>query len=175
MNTTYGNWIDFQWRCITLCNDLFPDYKPRVSTIYDYLHPHDNSDFYENPDANILCNYVKDTFSIRIYLIGNETCIPDSMCKYVFEHDETYTLVENEPISDNIRMNLNTFINFGRPLTHPIKQLYEFENDSEFLCAIERADVTLEERIKRAVLEMGRQTAIRSESPIGFRSFDHTG
>ncbi|CAF4412851.1 unnamed protein product [Rotaria socialis] len=168
LNTTYGNGTDFQCSFITLCNNLFPDYKPIVSPIYDYLPPNDNNDFYENPDANILCNYVKNTFPIRIYLIGNETCIPDSMCKYIFEHDETYTLVENEPISDNIRMNLHTIINFGRSLTHPIKQLYEFENDCEFFCAMKRADADRKERIKRAALEMGRQIAIRSESPIGF-------
>ncbi|CAF3209776.1 unnamed protein product, partial [Rotaria sp. Silwood2] len=79
LNTTDENLFDFQERLIYLCDALFGDYEPRICTIYDYLPADEVIDFNEKPEADILCNYVKSLSPIRLYLIGNELHIQNSV------------------------------------------------------------------------------------------------
>ncbi|CAF1146475.1 unnamed protein product [Rotaria sordida] len=184
LNTNDENLFDFQERLIHLCYDLCGDYEPRICTIYDYLSSNTSSNFYENPYADILCNYVKNLSPIRVYLIGNETFIPNSVSKYFFENesnDDTAdeygtkpTFIENEPISEFIRQNLANILNSTRSLTNGIIQrLNEIANDIRFPAALERANVTIQGREMVADIQLQQQAIARSESPIEFSASFH--
>ncbi|CAF4855248.1 unnamed protein product, partial [Rotaria sp. Silwood2] len=139
LNTTDENLFDFQERLIHLCYDLCGDYEPRICTIYDYLPADEVIDFNEKSEADILCNYVKSLSPIRVYLIGNELHIQNSVSKYFLknelyngttnEYDEKLTFVENEPIRESIKMNLVNLLDVRQLLTNVIiKRLDQIKN-----------------------------------------------
>ncbi|CAF3438992.1 unnamed protein product [Rotaria sp. Silwood2] len=184
LNTTDENLFDFQERLICLCNDLCGDYEPTVCTIYDYLPSNESIDFYENPDADIIYNYVKKLSPIRLYLIGNETFIPNSISKYFFEneindidqneYDTKYSLVENQPIDIHIKLNLANVLDSTRQLTNVIiKQLDHIENDIKFPAALERANVTIQGREMVADIELQQRAIACPESSFGFSTSFH--
>ncbi|CAM2708668.1 unnamed protein product [Rotaria socialis] len=174
LNTNIDNLLDFQPRFLQQCNDLCPDYEPTVCTIYDYLPQNESGEFDRNPDAALLCNHVKRLSLIRVYLIGNEAYIRNSMCKYFFQceshatnlvgYNETYTLVENEPIGANIMNDLNRIINVELPVTRVIKQLREIADDPHFYGALECSNANLERR---------ERPAVRPDTPEGYSSTYH--
>ncbi|CAF2743226.1 unnamed protein product [Rotaria sp. Silwood2] len=184
LNTTDENLFDFQERLICLCNDLCGDYEPTVCTIYDYLPSNESIDFYENPDADIIYNYVKKLSPIRLYLIGNETFIPNSISKYFFEneindidqneYDTKYSLVENQPIDIHIKLNLANVLDSTRQLANVIiKQLDHIENDIKFPAALERANVTIQGREMVADIELQQRAIACPESSFGFSTSFH--
>ncbi|CAF2079761.1 unnamed protein product [Rotaria magnacalcarata] len=161
LNASIDNLLDVQQRLLQQCNCLCPDYEPTVCTIYDYLPQNENGEFDRNPDAALLCNHVKLLSLIRVYLIGNEEYIQDSMCKYFFQYEShatnlvgynaTYTLIENEPIGANIMNGLNRIINVELPATRVIKQLREIADDPHFYGALESSNANLERRERLAI------------------------
>ncbi|CAF2044872.1 unnamed protein product [Rotaria magnacalcarata] len=179
LNTTDSNTYDYQQRLLESCYRLCGEYEPSVCTIHDYLPSYINSDFYKSEDANILCNYVTGICPIRIYLVGNEICIPDSMCKYAFEHElhntnrfqdhDTYRIVKNEPISASVQLDLRKILNIGEQLVNVIIQEYhDIENDIEFATALEHSNSNLRGREKSTNMKLQESVASSSESPFEF-------
>ncbi|CAF3165508.1 unnamed protein product [Rotaria socialis] len=122
LNTNIDNLLDFQPRFLQQCNDLCPDYEPTVCTIYDYLPQNESGEFDRNPDAALLCNHVKRLSLIRVYLIGNEAYIRNSMCKYFFQCE-----------------------------SHATNLLREIADDPHFYGALECSNANLERRERPAV------------------------
>ncbi|CAF1162711.1 unnamed protein product [Rotaria sordida] len=179
MNATEENLIDFQERLICLCNNLCGEYELRICTIYDYISSNENIDFSQNPDAAILYDYVKKLSPIRLYLIGNEEKIGNSVSKYFFENesddgniDGYYgkpTLVENEPVNESIGRNLANKLGIRRPLTNvTIKQLNQLQDDIKFPDALEEAHLTIQQREMVADIKLRQRATARSESPFEF-------
>lgn len=89
---------------------------------------------------------------IRIYVVGNEECIPDSMCKYFFDketcdttlvdYDKTFTLIRNEPIGLRIQEQLERILNTSRPwINMGIKEFDQIRADSTlFRQALDRVN-----------------------------------
>ncbi|CAF4691106.1 unnamed protein product [Rotaria socialis] len=179
LNTTDGNTHDYQQRLLESCYRLCGEYEPSVCTIHDYLPPYTNSDFYKSEDADILCSYAIGICPIRIYLIGNEICIPDSMCEYIFEHElhntnrlqdhDTYRIVKNEPISASVQLDLTKILNISQQLINVIIQKYQdIENDIEFATALEHSNRNLRGREKSTVMKLQESVASSSESSFEF-------
>ncbi|CAF4059660.1 unnamed protein product [Rotaria sordida] len=144
LNTTDENLYDFQERLITSCNELCGDYEPRVCTIYDYFPSNEIINIYESPYADfILHNDNQDNYN------------------------ETYTLVENQPITEHIKQILPYIFNSSLPLINRrIKRLEEIQNDINFVAALERANVILQNREMIADVELRQGITNRSESPV---------
>ncbi|CAF4452747.1 unnamed protein product [Rotaria sp. Silwood2] len=185
LNTTDENLFDFQERLIHLCYDLCGDYEPRICTIYDYLPADEVIDFNEKSEADILCNYVKSLSPIRVYLIGNELHIQNSVSKYFLknelyngttnEYDEKLTFVENEPIRESIKMNLVNLLDVRQLLTNVIiKRLDQIKNDIEFPAALERVNVIIPNRGYVVNNELQQRAEALEESPIEFSASFHT-
>ncbi|CAF3730551.1 unnamed protein product [Rotaria sp. Silwood1] len=185
LNTTDENLYDFQERLIHLFYDLCGDYEPTVCTLYDYLPSNRHIDFYQNAYADVLFNYVKTLSPIRFYLVGNERYILNSTSKYFFENEldngvadeynKKYTLIENEPISESIRQNLENVLNVRRPMTNVIiKRLDELQNDIKLPVAIEYVDANLKGREIIADTELQKRIIAVPESPFEFSAAFHT-
>ncbi|CAF1439052.1 unnamed protein product [Rotaria sordida] len=144
LNTTDENLYDFQERLIISCNELCGDYEPRVCTIYDYFPSNEIINIYESPYADfILHNDNQDNYN------------------------ETYTLVENQPITEHIKQILPYIFNSSLPLINRrMKRLEEIQNDINFVAALERANVILQNREMIADVELRQGITNRSESPV---------
>jgi hypothetical protein len=175
LNTTDDNLFDFQERLINLCNDLYDDLDPVICTIYDYIPANIGSCFHENLQADIICNYIKTISPIRIYLVGNETYIPNASCKCLFDHelddgndyDTRYTLVENEPVKQHIKWELAKELRpTWRPEDMVVKRLVDIQNDIHFPHALQRVSVILKGREMVADVVLSRQAMDHSDISV---------
>lgn len=175
------NLFDLQERLISFCKDEFNpfylynktdyfildneircDYKTTVCTIYDYLPENKTSEFSEHPYADSLYKFVVTLAPIRIYVIGNEESIPDSMCKYFFDkevHDSTEidydkkcTFIRHEPIGLRIQEQLGRILNVSSSwINAGIKELHQLRADSIlFRKALDRVNDNLPAYVSEA-------------------------
>ncbi len=195
LNTADDNVFDFQQNLIEFCIEklfsllnyifvfylgqrLYPTKEIIICTIYDYIASeesnldgsnvsNDSSFLFRHQQRKIVCDFMREFAPIRIYLVGNETHIPnywsrlsvarelDNGQNNIFEYTERCTFMENEPVKPEIKRNLPGFLGCKWQVTKttPIR-LDEIEKDENFHFALQYVYDTLEIRERETNIDL---------------------
>lgn len=156
---------DHRERISGLCNDLCKDHQSIVGSLSDVFPWNEDPHTYDDKTIALMCNFIKESSSIRCYLLGDKRENLHPFSKKLLESEsnqistEEYnnncTFISCEPLINQTRQNLsNLFGSRWESGNMPLKTLNDLREDLQFAGALEHAHVTHLNRITKAEYRM---------------------